>query len=114
MVEQAFRPLFKHERALIEKLLEPEFAGRDELRAQLQTITGRPLLDDGTFIQLRCDSNVRAPVRNRVPTEGTCQDTDGETIDVLLHVVDGLMYQLEILKYGGPIRKWPTARDLIV
>lgn len=113
-MEQAFRPLFKHERELIEKLLEAEFEGRDELRAQLQTVTGRRLLDDGTFLELRCDSNVRAPVRNRVPIEGSCQDTDGGTIDVLLHVVDGFMHQLEILKYSGPIRQLPTAADLIV
>ena len=112
IVEQAFRPLFKHERELIEKLLEPEFVGRDELRAQLQTVTGRQLLDDGTFLELRCGSSVTAPVRNRVPTEGRCRDTDGGPIDVLLHVVDGLMHQLEILKYGGPLRKWPTAGDL--
>ena len=114
IVEQTFRPLLKHERELLEKLLEPEFAGRDELRAQLRTVTARQLLADGTFLELRCDSNVRAPVRNRVPTEGTCQDTDGETIDIFLHVVDGLMHELEILKYNGPIRKWPTAGDLIV
>ena len=114
IMEQAFRPLLKHERELIEKLLEPEFAGRDQLRAQLQTVTGRQLLDDGTFLELRSDSSVRAPVRDRVPTEGTCQDTDGRTIDVFLHVVDGFMHQLEILKYGGSIRKWPTAGDLIV
>ena len=114
MVEQSFRPLFKHERELIEKLLEPEFAGRDELRAQLQTVTARQLLADGTFLELRCDSDVRAPVRNRVPTEGTCQDTDGGTIDVFLHVVDGLMHELEILKYDGPIREWPTAENLTV
>ena len=34
IMEQAFRPLLKHECELIEKLLEPEFAGRDQLRAQ--------------------------------------------------------------------------------
>ena len=114
MVEHEFRPLFKQERDLIEKLLEPEFAGRDELRVQLQKVSARQILEDGTIIELRCDSNLRAPVRNRVPTEGTCQDTDGGTIDVLLHVVDGLMHELEILKYAGPICKWPTAAELIV
>jgi hypothetical protein len=113
-MEEAFRPLYRHERELIEKLLEREFAGRDELRAQLRTVTARRILDDGTMVELRCDSTVRAPVRNRVPTEGTCQDTDGGTIDVFLHVVNGLMHELEILKYDGPIRKWPTALDLIV
>ena len=113
-MEQAFRPLYEHERDLIEKLLEPEFAGRDELRAQLRTVTARHILDDGTMVELQCDSNVRAPVRNRVPTEGTCKDTDGETIVVFLHVVNGLMHELEILKYDGPICKWPTAGDLSV
>ena len=113
-MEPSFRPLLKHERELIEKLLEPEFAGRDELRAQLPTVTARQILDDGTIVELRSDSNVRAPVKDRRASEGTCRDTDGGRIDVFLHVVNGLMHELEILKYAGPIRKWPTAADLSV
>ena len=114
IMEPTFRPLFAHERQLIEKLLEQEFEGRDELRIQLQTVTARQLLDDGTFLELRCASNVRAPVRHRVPTEATYQDTDGARVDVFLHVVDGLMHILEILRYDGPIRKWPVAEDLLL
>ncbi len=112
-MEQAFRPLDSRERDLIQKLLEPDFPGRDELRAQLPGLTARQILDDGT-IELRCDTDVRASVRQRVPTEGSCKDTDGGTIDVLLHVVDGLMYELEILKHGGPILRQPTASELIL
>jgi hypothetical protein len=34
-MDLTFRPLKTHERELLEKLLEPEFPGRDELRRQL-------------------------------------------------------------------------------
>ena len=76
-MEEQFRPLSVRERELIERLLEHDFPGRDELRTQLRSATARQILDDGT-LELRCESSVKAPVRHRVPTEGTCRDTDGE------------------------------------
>jgi hypothetical protein len=112
-MEKQFRPLSGRERELIERLLNQDFPGRDELRIQLQSATARQVLDDGT-LELRCESGLKAPVRDRVPTEGTCRDIDGGTVDVLLHVVDGVMKELEILKHGGPLLRPPEAKDLTV
>jgi hypothetical protein len=38
-----------------------------------------------------------------VATEGECRDADGGLIQVLLHVVDGVLNELEILKVGPTV-----------
>jgi hypothetical protein len=90
------RQLTSSERALIDRLLEPEFPGRDELRLQLNTAHAVDLDNGG--LALTCDAAGRAPVKVRVPTEGEYVDRDGITVHVLLHVVDGLLRELEIYK----------------
>lgn len=100
--DSSFRPLRAHERALLERLLEPQFPGRDELRLQLEVVTARQIFDDGT-LELRCGPCAPAPVRWRVPTEGECRDLDGGIVQVLLHVVGGFMRELEILKMGPTV-----------
>src|SRR5436309_2787521 len=114
LVDSSFRPLETHERELLEKLLEPEFPGRDELRQQLNSVTAKQILEDGT-LALQCDSHHPAPVKSRIPTEGECRDADGAAISVFLHVVDGFINELEIVKYDhSKIVKQPSAHDLVV
>jgi hypothetical protein len=108
-MDRTFRPLETHERELLERLLDPEFAGRDELRRQLDVVTACQILDDGT-LALQCGPCLPAPVKRRVPTEGECRDADGGVIQVLLHVVNGVMHELEIFvssQYCGEIMKVP-------
>jgi hypothetical protein len=113
-MDSVFRPLTSRELALIERLLEPDFPGRDELRQQLKAVTGRQILDDGT-LELSCEGGPRAPVYRRVPTEGDYLDADGQQVSVLLHVRDGLMCELEVLKvYPTEIQNPPDARNLEV
>ena len=114
-MDSVFRQLKAEERDLLEKLLEPEFEGRDELRSQLIGVVARELHEDGT-LSLRCSSGSPAPGKHRLVAEGVCKDVDGMNIEVLLHVDKiGFMHMLEILKYGiSPIIHAPTARDLVV
>lgn len=110
----SFRPLAPYELELIEKLLEPEFPGRDELQHQVPSVTARQIHDDGT-LELHCEGGPQAPVSCRVPTEGEYLDVDGHPVNVLLHVKDGLMCELEILKnYPTEIRNPPRAQNLDV
>src|SRR5207248_1056406 len=44
LVGSSFRPLKTHERELLEKLLEPEFPDRYELRQQLNSVTAKQIL----------------------------------------------------------------------
>ena len=99
----------------MEKLLEVEFPGRDELRAQLGSVTAKQIEDDGTLI-LRCVSGPPSRKKHTLATEGTCKDADGMTVSVMLHIdKDGFMNMLEIYKYDfSPIINPPSARDLML
>jgi uncharacterized protein DUF6984 len=113
-MDSEFRSLTDHERALLEKLLELHFPGRDELRQQMSSVTAKQVMVDGT-LRLKCDPNPRAPVKCRVPTQGWCPDADGVRINVLLHVVDGAMRELEIFKDdSSEIRRPPSPSELVL
>jgi len=113
-MDSEFRQLDARERGLLEKLLEADFPGRDELRTQLDSLTAKQIDQDGT-LSLRCGSGRPSPRKYKLAFEGICKDADGGTIAILLHAdKDGFMSMLEILKYGGsPIINPPTARDMV-
>jgi hypothetical protein len=113
-MDSGFRELAPRERGLLEKLLEAEFPGRDELRVQLDSLTRKQAGEDGTLI-LRCGSGPPAATQFRLAAEAMGKDEDGGEISVLLHVnKDGFMSMLEIIKYdGSPILRPPAAHDLV-
>jgi hypothetical protein len=114
-MDPGFRKLDDRERGLLEKLLEVEFPGCDELRAQLGSLTAKPVSTDGTLV-LRCNSGSSAATQSRLVSEAMGQDADGGQVSVLLHVdKEGLLHMLEVIKYdGSPIVRPPSARDLVV
>jgi hypothetical protein len=113
-MEAPYRALTAQEMQLLEKLLDHEFPGRDELRAQLGSVEGRTIDEDGG-LSLRCSAESRAPVSCRVPTEGRCVDVDGVHINVALHVVEGFVNELEIYKDDSSrVKQRPRAGDLAV
>ena len=101
-MESEFRQLNERERELLEILLAAEFPGRDEWRTQLDSITGKQVIEDGTLI-LRCSGGVPLPTKYmKLGAEGMCKDADGGDIAVLLHAdSDGFLRMLEIIKYDG-------------
>jgi hypothetical protein len=114
-VESVFRQLNDRERGLNEKLLEADFQGRDELRAQIGSVTAKEIEDDGT-LELRCASGPPAPTKYAVAMEGVYIDADGAMVAIMLHVgKDGFMRMLEILRYDGlPIITPPVAEGVKV
>jgi hypothetical protein len=114
-MDSEFRQLDSREMELLQKLCEAEFSGRDELRAQLDSVTAKQTMEDGT-LTLRCDSGPPSPNKGGLAVEGWCKDSDGTRMSVLLHVDRlGFMRMLEILKYDGtPIINPPSARDLVL
>jgi hypothetical protein len=112
-MDREFRELDACERGLLERLLEVDFQGRDELRAQLNSVVAKQIEQYGTLV-LRCEFGPPAPSRYRLVAEGVYKDADGSSVAVMLHVgKDRLMNMLEILKYdGSPIIKPPSGRDL--
>ena len=113
-MEFGFRQLNGREFRLLEKLLEVEFPGRDELRAQLGSVTAKQIEQDGT-LRLHCASGPPSPRKLTLAAEGTCKDADGKLISIMLHVdKHGFMNMLEIYKYDlSPIINPPSAGDLV-
>jgi hypothetical protein len=88
-----YRPLSPNERELLERLLEPRFPGRDELRAQLDGLMVKELDDEGC-LAFECRSGPRAEVRWPVPAQGEGLDVDGSVLHVSLQVADGFIHSL--------------------
>ena len=113
-----FRPLEKSERKLLERLLDHHaFAGRDELREQLESATARLIVehnDNYGSIELHVAEPTPAAVRLRVPVEAEYLDDDGIPVWVMLHVNrDGVMCELEICRADGrPLISPPVAERL--
>jgi len=84
------------ERAIFELLLDAPFVGRDEIREQLAQCLVRAIDEDGS-VQIKA-SGTKAVVERRIPVEAVFTDSDGVFCHILLHVVDGLVNELEVYK----------------
>jgi hypothetical protein len=118
MTEQNWRPLTDSELAVIQRLLVAEFEGVQELRQQLDGIMARIIDEDGS-IKFLVTNKIRAQARTRVPVEGNTSITEGEPyqvfaphVNVLLHVVEGLLDELEIYCDDGSEGRLPQASEL--
>jgi hypothetical protein len=112
------RTLKPNERQIIERLLQDPFPGRDELRAQIFKSRVEPIDEYGDeygSLKFEVEDGPKAKVTQRVPVDARANDSDGVPIEFLLHVVDGLVRELEIYKAdGSPIMRHPVASDLQV
>ncbi|WP_428940190.1 DUF6984 family protein [Fontivita pretiosa] len=106
MCEDDFREPTSGEQAMLMKLLERPFPGRDALLTQVPRCRVRTLHQDGTFEIYVAGGLEAGNVNQRVPVEVRDADDDGVPVDILLHVVNGRLAELEIVKLdGSPIRK---------
>ena len=98
MTSTTFRSLTPSEKAILDRLLAGDFAGRDEILQQIAESLVRSIDEDGS-LEFRIISPVKATsTKSRVPTEGEAEDVDGITIHFLLHVVNDVVQELEIFK----------------
>jgi hypothetical protein len=114
--ELAFRKPTDGERSLLERLLQADFPGKDELVLMIRSILVKTIDEDGG-LELRTDVNGMAPVIKRIPVEAEAKDDDGVTVHVLLHVIGGRPVELEIYKDdGSTVKRMPpsSAFELIV
>lgn len=96
----AFRPPTEQERAVLEKLAAADFRGSNEIRAQLPSLMVRVVDDDGS-LELVSSSGPDATVNHTVPVEAESVDRDGVRVQILLHVADGRIKELEFYKVDG-------------
>jgi hypothetical protein len=103
------RGLRPDERALIEQLLAKPFPGRDEIASQLADTQVIAEGERDTRTLRFASPAVAAPMvptKLRVPVEGIGDDEDAVPIQVLLHVVNGAVTELEIYRVDGqPIKR---------
>jgi hypothetical protein len=57
--------------------------------------------DNYGSIRLYVPSGVTAPTAARIPVEGRGYDSDGVPVDFLLHVLNGVANELEVIKADG-------------
>jgi hypothetical protein len=95
--DQSFRPLSDLEKQLLAVLLGTSFSGRDALAEQVAVASVREIDDDGS-LEFAPPDAMPAEVVRRIPVEAELDDSDGVTIHLLLHVVDGLVKELEVYR----------------
>lgn len=114
-IEQEFRDPSDQEVELIRKLLAADFPGKTEVMKQLQSCRVRRIDSEGSLEIRPSAAAGPAVITKRIPVEANAPDDDGVDVNVLLHVVDGFVTELEIYKNDGtPIRRMPRADDLNV
>ena len=115
-VDSDFRKPTDGERSLLERLLEAEFPGRDELTPMFHEILVRTIDENGS-LELRSEVGGEAHVVKRIPVEAEAKDDDGFRVHALLHVTGRRPTELEIYKDDGSrVKRMPPASafELIV
>lgn len=97
MDESSLRSLTAEEQAVLNRLLEADFPGKKALSEQLAVAKVRQIDENGS-LRFVIPRGPKAEVKGRVPVEAEALDTDGLPIYVLLHVVNGVLWELEIYK----------------
>ena len=107
------RQLSLTERAILEFLLSQPFPGRVELKTQLASVKVVGRCECGCeTIDLSVEESAcpRAPVKHRVAVEAATRVRPGT--NVLLHVVDGLLRELEVYCDDGKTATLPDPISL--
>jgi hypothetical protein len=104
MTQESSRQLSDFEKAVIHRLLEADFQGRGEVQEQISHATAS--LIEGTrdnygSINIYTSSDRKANVKDRVPVMGMTKDEAGGPIEILLHVVNGIVNELEFVRMDG-------------
>lgn len=93
-----YRDLSNREQEWVDKLLSVDFKGKDILVKQI--LKSKVIYEKGyEFISLKFDisnSCERYPYPTRVPIEMRAYQDEGAPIVFLLHIIDGLVNELEI------------------
>lgn len=108
----SYRQPTTYERQVIERLLEVNFLGQNVIFEQINSSLVTKIDENGS-LKFNVKIRAKANVKQRVPIEAECEDVDGVTIHVLLHVVDGIVDELEIYKDDSSlVIKMPDPKDL--
>jgi hypothetical protein len=106
------RTLTDDELKLLNRLLAEDFPGRDEIAEQIKSAQAEQIDGNGS-LKFFVSSTAPVVTRFRIPAEGEFEDADGTTIHVLLHVVNGVIDELEVYKDdSSAVISMPDAKHL--
>jgi hypothetical protein len=110
--DKDLRPLSDLEGQLLTMLLSTDFPGRDAVAEQVAVASVREIDDNGS-LEFAPSDKMPAQVVRQIPVETELDDSDGVTIHVLLHVVDGLVKELEVYRDdSGRVQRALAPEDL--
>ena len=95
--DEGLRPPSASEKRLLQRLLTFDFDGAAGLSPQLRILLVEPIDRDGS-LRLHPVDATPVPVARRVPVEATYADADGVVVHVLIHVIEGLLSELEVYR----------------
>ena len=96
------RSLTELELEIIKTLLSVDFQGRNELLKQLDNCMAMPTEDTDNYGSIYLyPVGPSANVERSVPVDGIVKDSDGEDVNLLLHVKNGMLDELEVVKLDG-------------
>lgn len=97
------------ERELLQRLLDVDFQGAEALSQQLVKALVEPIDPNGN-LRLRPVEATPATVCRRIPVEATYADADGVIVHVLIHVMEGVLKELEVYREdSGDVLVLPVA-----
>jgi len=109
-----YREMTPDERRLLEHLLNVDFPGRGAIWEQISNSLVTEIDENGS-LEFKSKIGVKANVNKRIPVEAEFEDTDGVKVHLLLHVVNGVVKELEIYKDdGSPINKKPETENITI
>ena len=98
MSSKNFRPPSDLKRQILDRLVNVDFVGQRELAQQLSEVSVR-LIDENGSLEIRGREDAPpAPVDYRIPVEAQTEDSDGMTVILTLHVVNGRVSELEVIR----------------
>ena len=112
-MHDGFRPLTSDERAILERLMEVPFAGRDLARVQLSHLLARPWVECTEHcgsVELMADASVpfmphEGSHESKVDAEGWAIDDDGIPIEILLFQKEGRLSYLEFVVFSDKLKR---------
>lgn len=104
-----FRYLNKLEKSILDKILQVSFPGSEEIKKQIIDVKVRIIeyQDNYGSIEFKVNSNIQAFTNSNVPVEAVTKDVDGVPVEILIHMKENKINELEIIKADGTQLKSP-------
>jgi hypothetical protein len=103
MTTEGTRELTEYERRVANALLDSKFPGSEVFRKQFDHATARLMATDDNYgsIVITTKSLEPANVERRVPVTALTRDESGGPVEILLHIVNGFIHELEFVRLDG-------------